>query len=437
MFQRVVVTCAYTLLCCHLVSANLACGTSCLEIRRMRDAFPHRGENDRRAHARLIVPFSALNDVGAARVSALEPIDVPLPLLGNELALTVQLESLVFVPDDVGRIGARATAKLLSADRHIADVDIAASARAAVDPAGPVLRVTLAGEDVSQIELRPTQAARESLEAQIAPQVSSPLLRQGAVAAALRWLGRDGAEQVRERIGPHLGTLANMSLRLPALPIERARFSSHRGRRDALVIDLRTTLNANGLANAPVRDEQVLPNQLVLELGGGLVTALANDAMRQEELPSHVNSEGQLDPEGEYEVTVAWAEGTRPLKLHLWKFGDECIHAVIGAVPVVRFTDGVLDAEIQGMEYEQIDGPALVEAFSWTRALGGQTLLLPGRALDTARFEVGGAPLAITLVGAEATANGIVLAATLRDAGPAQVTTPAAPQSSETDSEVH
>ncbi|PKN57949.1 MAG: hypothetical protein CVU56_08140 [Deltaproteobacteria bacterium HGW-Deltaproteobacteria-14] len=448
-----------SLLALLLVAIPLAgpgCGTSCEEIARHRQAFLERTERTDAPHATLTIPLALANQLVAERLAgrpgtpnqdpaegasgsastprergvaaaerparstpgpdqraakralterASDRLEVELlDEIGLHLGVVFTLDAVRLVPADADRVGVEVDVSVRDGRVPLFALGFTAEVRLVVDPRARTARVLLRPDQLRRVSPRLDAEGRARVTAWIRGALPDALGRAlddralGVLAdEAVAWLGEAGFPLVRDNLLDGLDEEPLIEVALPDLPLESVTVTTVGGRTPALRLGLVTPLPVtHGLG-----PDHRLPARGVVELrlAGETAAELANAAIARGDLPSRYTSDGEADPAGPFEARVGWGRAPRPLKVHLWRTGGECTYARVGGTPVVTVTDDEVRVAVSDGVYEVIKGPALTEAFAWTKALFGDSVRLGVAVARRVRVDAAGVALELGVAG--------------------------------------
>lgn len=388
-----------------LLGGAFGCGTSCDEIIADRDAFSTRATAPHAVdapHASLTVPFAVADRLIASALANRETdrLSVPaLDLVGGELGVTFAISGARLVPAADDRVGVSLAVAVRDGDAPLFTLTVEAHVRPHVDPERGFIVVTVHPRDVRQLtprldpegRARVTAWLREALPDVLADAVPDEVLAPTAE-LAVTWLADAGFPLVRDHLLDDLDAAPLLELALPRdLPLAGVALRSTAAPVPALRFDLVTTLPVD----RPLRPDlgDAVPNAVELRLAGSAAAALANLAMARGDLPSRFDEDGEVDPAGPFEARLGWRAGRRPLAVHLWRTAGECVYGRVAGTPRARFTDHEVEVSVDDGVWEEVRGPALTEAFAWTKQLFGAAVRLSVSLARATRLDVAGTSL--------------------------------------------
>jgi len=394
--------------------AALGCGTSCEQIQADRAAFlaaaeaPGQASWDAGPHLEIILPFAVGDRLLSERLArrASPRLEGPgIDALGLALGASLELLAARLVPAADDRVGVRLDVLVRDDAEPIVSFRVDAEVRPDLAPEARRVLVWLGPEDVREIAPTLEAGGRERLRrwvlgglpAGVARFVPERLLEE-LVAHLVEWLGGAVFPFLRDHLLAEGAATPLIALDLPELPVAGLRLRSHGGPGGALRLDVLTSLPVTrGLATrAPAPAHEAL-----VRISGGAAAAFANRAIAEGLLPSRYDAEGDPAEDGAFEARVGWEVGARPLKVHLWRTGEGCLYARVAGTPRSSLGATEVDVGFSDGVYEVIRGPALTEAFAWTRRLWGPSLALNVAIARAARIAVAGQPIDLGIVGAE------------------------------------
>lgn len=401
-----------SLLALLLVAIALAgpgCGTSCEEVARHREAFLARTERTDAPHATLTIPLALANRVIAERLAgrSSDRLDVDLlDKVGLHLGVVFTLDAVRLVPADAGRVGVEVDVSVRDGRVALFALGFTAEVRPVVDPRARTARVMLRPDLLRRVSPRLDAEGRARMTAWIRGALPDALGHAlddrvlGRLAdEAVTWLGDAGFPLVRDNLLVGLDEEPLIEVALPELPLEGVTVATIGGRTPALRLELVTPLPVtHGLGP----DHRVPARGVVeLRLAGETAAELANAAIARGDLPGRYTSDGEADPDGQYEARLGWGRSPRPLKVHLWRTGGECTYARVGGTPVVTVAEDKVRVAVSDGVYEVIKGSALTEAFAWTKTLFGDSVRLGVAVARRVRVDAAGGVLELGVEGVE------------------------------------
>lgn len=422
---------------CSVVSFALAgCGTSCDEIIADRDAFFARSTASHAVdapHASVTVPFGLADRLVAAALADRETDRLALPaldLVGAELGVTFAIAGARLVPAADDRVGVNLAVAVRDGDTPLFTLDVEAQVHPRVDPDRGLVAVNVHPRDVRQLTPRLDPEGRARVTAWLRdalPDVLADVLPDDVLAPtaelAVAWLADTGFPLVRDHLLDDLDAAPLLELALPRdLPLTRVSLRSTASPVPALRFDLVTTLPVARPLHPDPGD--AVPNAVELRLAGATAAALANLAMARGALPSRFNEDGEVDPSGPFEARLGWRPGRRPLAVHLWRTAGECVYGRVAGTPRARFTDAEVEVTVSDGVWEEVRGPALTEAFAWTKQLFGAAVRLSVGLARSTRVDVAGSALDLRIGAVQIGRDDLRVALTVR---PATTTAPRRP----------
>ena len=405
-----------------VVAAAGGCASSvCSRVREERDAFVRRADQPG-PHVALAVPYATLSQSVQRTVSAIRPVQLPLPDLGPvELgSLAVQVRGVAFQPAPAGSLGARVGVALTSQGRPVTAVDLDVVVAPQLDPREGSVRVRLRPQDLAQVRPSLPPAERERFAAFVlglVPASARMLIGREQVEALadefLRELVGRRWPQIRDNLFKGTDALVDVEIDLPALPLTRLELRS--GAAD-LELWGHAALPAASLSPGPARPPGVDARLVALRLSGAAAAALANRAIAQGQLPARYDREGRPDPSGEFVAGVDWRAGDRPLKVHAWSLSGQCARLSFGGTPSATVRGGALEVAVPDGTLEDVEGSLRVRAAVWLSGLGRQAFAISETVAGATELEIADATYRARVVAASSTGSDLVFALALAEA---------------------
>ncbi len=421
-------------------AALTACGATCREIARDRQAFlARRAAPTTAPHAQLIIPFPLADRLLTRRAAAVPPASLdltPLALLGLPVGVaSVRLASVRLAPAPDGQIGFELTVSVASDARPLAQLAAVAHVAPSYDPVSGAFQVRLRPVDLRRLEPRLVGDGRDAVAdwlLSMLPPAARLVVSRGQVGQLasdlLAFIASNAWDLLRDGALTDIGPLTELTFALPGLPVTglRGRTLQPDAAAPALALDLTTPLPvATGLAAPPPPLRSL--DLLQVRIAGDTLAELVNTRMVAGELPARFRGDGRPDPQGLYEAALAWASGAaRPTRLVLWRTSGECLRATLAGAPRVALRGDALQVAVEDVRLEAIEGATLTTAWAWLRTLWTDALTLGGAIAASATFDLGDDRLVTRVVAAEVTSEALSLSLEVRSA-PSNVTPPRPP----------
>jgi len=332
----------------------------------------------------VAIPTTTLDQALSLPLSRLAPIAVPLPDLDLPIPgldvglgkLEIGLRNVSIQPAPPGQLGLRVRFVLLARGAVITAIDLETVIAPQLTPGEATVRLTLRPQDL--VRVRPSLPPAEKKK--FAEFILSRL------PDAARLIGRDQIETfadralgelvtrsfpaVRDNLLTHVGTLVDVEVDLPPVPVARVEL---RTSPTDVELWVATTLPAPGLASGPARAAGSDPRLVHVRMSGGAAAELANQGITRGQIPGRYDLEGEPNPNGEFTAAVDWAAGPRPLRIHAWKEQQVCAHVVFSGTPTLRSAAGSLELSVPDARIEKVTGAVKARAAVWFSGLGRKT----------------------------------------------------------------
>ena len=332
----------------------------------------------------VAIPTTTLDQALSLPLSRLAPIAVPLPDLDLPIPgldvglgkLEIGLRNVSIQPAPPGQLGLRVRFVLLARGAVITAIDLETVIAPQLTPGEATVRLTLRPQDL--VRVRPSLPPAEKKK--FAEFILSRL------PDAARLIGRDQIETfadralgelvtrsfpaVRDNLLTHVGTLVDVEVDLPPVPVARVEL---RTSPTDVELWVATTLPAPGLASGPARAAGSDPRLVHVRMSGGAAAELANQGITRGQIPGRYDLEGEANPRGEFTAGVGWTPGPRPLRIHAWKEQQVCAHVVFSGTPTLRSAAGSLELSVPDARIEKVTGAVKARAAVWFSGLGRKT----------------------------------------------------------------
>lgn len=384
---------------------SAGCRTPCDEIASARDAFlEQQVERGSSPHAVATIPLEMANELIEPQVAAMAPLPLEVPgagLLGPFLTgLAARPRRATLSPAAASGVALEVELEVVQRETVLFTMTAEGVIQPTFDRERRLAVIELQASDFHRMTPRLDENAAAHLAERLhrsLPQMARMMIstRQLAAGAALvtETVLTQSYPMIRDRLLSQLGPLARLEVSLPELPIEALEVETvPAGDSGFLRLAMQTALPVSrGVDHLPTSAPEGRAAGLVLS--GQTVAALANWAMAQGQLPRRFDEAGRPDPEGVFEAGLRWGEGERPLKVHVWQLEGRCLHAVLGAEPLLRTEDEQIVLELDEVRVEELEGPPLA---GLARLFSGIWLRAMRRTQSTAgalEFVVGGQPM--------------------------------------------
>jgi hypothetical protein len=393
------------LLTCAVGAAG--CGPTCAQIADQRAQFLRRPPPAPSWHLAVAIPRPLIDRLLAEELAELPVVRVPLPSFGQTVTepLTIRVRRCTLRPAPADTIGLLLELDVLYGAERAFSLTLEPLLRPALDARRGALEVGLRPDDLTAVKPRldPQAAQRlgqvmhRRLPSAVRPFVPRAVL-DAAAARAVTFLGEQLFRLLKTVALPRLGEIARLRLDLRGLPVAAMGISTQPDPAGALRLLVRTTLP---VAHGLTLDQIVAGSGTARAfIPGATATELGNWGMVRGLLPGRVNSKGELHASGELELAFDWVHGPRPAKVHVWKLERHCLHGRLGATPTVELKAGELEIAARDMVLEKVEGPPLVRAAVWGRALWSRTYSFCRKLASQMQFTVAGRTLRLEVVGA-------------------------------------
>jgi len=384
------------------------CGGRCRDVERARQRLAHVGTRARGPDLEVTVPYDQANAV-IAKLLAREPLAMslasPVDVVVFEGDLTATVTGLEVQPaEQAGQVRFAIAVAVTHGDEPVGAID-------AVLEVEPVL-THAAGDDELAIGFGPqrlvharptlapgtkeqlTEVVQRLIPDRVKQKLGTSLLASAAARRLGGYLTGQAWKLIRERLGPRLGDLATLRLRLPDVPVAR---TAVRSTPHQLVVDVFTELPVRSGLRTRVDEVGAAPSEVGVRLSGSTVAELANWALDHGQAPAWYSRAGKPSANGQYRPRFDYVAGDRghPLKLYSFQERGGCSYFRIGAKPAVtldrdRLRVTVLDQRLEGQAANPV-----VELAAWSKyALAGSVdeskqvvahtrLSVGGRVLET------------------------------------------------------
>lgn len=378
-----------------LVHATGCAQAACTRVRDDRRAFLQRQGNGDAAQMVVAVPMATISQSLSWPLSKLPPISVPLQLPGLDLglgALEISLRTIQLLPAATeGQLALRVSFALASRGRTITAIDLDATVIPQILPESNTVRLSLRAQDLVRVRpsLPPAERARFAafLRTQL-PAGAEALLGGGLDRAAEKVLA-DLVERnfpaVRDKLLAHAGTLVDVEIELPPVPLQRVVLRSPG---QDLELWLHTTLPAAPLPPGPARVAGSDPRLVQVRMSGSAAAELANQGIARGQIPARYDESGEASPTGAFEAGVAWRPGPRPLRIHAWKQQPVCAHVEFAATPKLSAARGELVLAVPDANIEKVTGAAKARVAFWFSGLGRQTFAFSQAISGATQFDL-------------------------------------------------
>jgi hypothetical protein len=193
--------------------------------------------------------------------------------------------------------------------------------------------------------------------------------------------------QTRRRIEEGL-RMAQLELALPDLPLRDVRVSSEEG---GVFVALTSTLP---VVSTPL--ERPVPPEgsaLAVELSGSAAAEVGNWGMTQGLVPQRVGLDGAPDPDGPFEVAMAWRDGEEPLEVQLFRLGPPCAHAVVRGTPELAPNGDTVSVTVDDARLASLTGDLSITGPALAAGAFERTFTATQEITGTARLSFGGREL--------------------------------------------
>ena len=387
-----------------LVSASGCATAACTRVRDDRQAFLKRHGRGDAAQMVVAVPMATLGQSLSWPLSKLQPVSVPLQVPGLDLGLSsleISLQSIQLRPAAAeGQLGLRVRFALGSRGRSITAIDLDATVVPQILPQSHTVRLSLRAQDL--VGVRPSLPVAERakftafLRSQL-PGAAEALLGRGRIDDAAEEVLADLVERafprVRDSLLARLGTLVDVEIELPPVPLQRVVLRSPG---QDLELWLHTTLPAAPLAPGPARLPGSDPRLVQVRMSGSAAAELANQGIARGQIPARYDESGEPSPTGDFEAGVAWRSGPRPLRIHAWKQKPVCAHVEFAGTPRLSAERGEITIAVPDARIEKVTGAAKARVAFWFSGLGRQTFAFSQAIAGATEFDLLGIDYAAT-----------------------------------------
>ncbi len=383
-----------------LAVASSACSSPCVRVQNARRELiagpksPAKGP-----HIEAVVPFALLDKEITAAFKKRGSIPLSLPISGPAKKL---IPKLVLRPNSVklrvakaGRIGVRIHVDILLKKKLLFTLTLDTDTRVTVDSREGSAVLSVSGKDLQAVRPELPDSAGATLVKHVWPLVpkllrtalSKKSLGKELQGALVKLLEKDFSLTAAPLL-KDVGELVRSEISLGSLPVKSLAVRPD-GKRAHLVLGVELALPVTrglpgGVKNPKLKDE------VLVRASGAAVAALANGAMESAQLPDRYDEKGRPKSNGQFRAGLSWAEGKRPLRVHLFREEGQCIAVVLAARPVLKLRKGRLTVGVEEASVVETTGDVLLKAAIWFRSLWSKALSFSRSEAATATFEVAG-----------------------------------------------
>jgi hypothetical protein len=349
-----------------------ACEPRCKQVVHARAALAHDGAPGRAADVRVTVPFARANDV-IAGLLAQEPLTLPIdpPDLGGiaiATTLSATVERVRLQPAAGDRVRFAIAIAIDDRDSNVTDLEAVLEVQPVLTRGDADAELAIGLGPQALVGVTPSVGdARRLRDAVVrwlpekAKDKVPPVVLDRAVGKLAEHLTGRVWNAVRERLGPPIGDVTRIRVRLPDVPVAS---TAIRSTDSVLVVDIVTDLPVRrGLG--PGNDDE----DVGVRVSGSAAAELANWAIDRGYAPRWYSRAIEPRPDGEFRPRFDYRAEDRahPLKVYSLQERGGCSYFRVGVRPAVALDGERLEATAFDRTLELQAANPVVEAAAWTK----------------------------------------------------------------------
>jgi len=354
------------------------CGATCDRIEEDREEFQARKATNADTHAEVLIPFGVAERLVGAQISAVKPIDVKIPGLGNlddyfgDLSVApTRVELLPAAPD---HIGFHLDFEVRSDGKKAFAMYMETEVRPEIDLAAGKVTFGFSPEVLEKAKPGISKDAKKDLGGVIYARIPGAArifvprsMVDAAAGEAVEMLVESFYAKAKEKMLPALSEKSRFELTLPDVPLASVAVTSTAEGGGRLRLAMVTSLPARaGIAEAAEGAPTPSAERITIRMSGSTVAELANWAMAKGLVPDRYDGKGKPRKDGELRPGLDWVRGEeRPMKLILWDLDKPCMRITMSAKPSVAVVDEKLEIKALDTKTDDVEASAFTKVGVW------------------------------------------------------------------------
>jgi hypothetical protein len=389
-----------------MATLQIGCGATCDRIEEDREEFLARKGTNTDTHVEVLIPFAVAERLVEAQVSAVKPIELKIPGLGQladyfgELAVAPTRVELRPAAKDL--IGFHLDFEVRSDGKKAFAMFMETEIRPEIDLAAGKVILGFTPEALEKVKPGISKDAKKDLGGVIyarIPAAARLFVPRSAVDAAagtaVELLVGSFYAKAKEKMLPKLAEKSRFELTLPDVPLAAAAITSTAENGGHLRLALVTSLPVRaGIAAAPEGAAPPSSERISVRMSGSTLAELVNWAMAKGLVPDRYDGKGKPKKDGELRPGLDWVRGEeRPMKIIMWDLDKPCMRITMAAKPAVAVVDDKLEIKAEDPKTDDVEASAFTKVGVWFYVLWKDAMKLHQKTSARMKMVVAGQEL--------------------------------------------
>lgn len=417
-----------------LAAVESGCGGTCDRIDADRTLFLTRKPADTGTHVELIVPFAVAERLIAPQVSAVKPIDIQLPNLGNLAdyfgTLSVAPDRVTLKPAAPEYIGFHLDFDVLRDGRKVFSAYMETEVRPEIDLTASKIIIGFTPDALQKAKVKISKDAVDELGMLIYAQIPTAArflipksMVDNVAASAVETLEETFYNKLKDRLLPRLADMSRVEISLPSIPLAAVAITSSmkNGGRLRLAVTTALPVREGIQASAPGTAEPSAEH-ITVRMSGAAAAELVNWAMQKGLLPDRYDDKGKAKKDGALRPGLDWVRGDkRPMKIYLWDLEKPCMRLSLSAEPTVALVNEKLEIKAENPQTDDVEASAFTKVGVHFYMLWKDPMNLNKKSEAKMKMVAAGREVAVVLKKAAIERDEIVMEVQLTVNGPVSV----------------